>query len=312
MSMLLSSFRVKDGGRILSGPVLPVDKSTRRHTCVQKYLNILFWPTGLTENQIHFESWNHIYSRQFVTSRFWRKCFIWFYLCYRACLLSCPVTAAQLRDTLKDTHVCVVFNVYRQTLTVLPSVGETVALSAPVSEAHLFFMKSVFWNVSQRVFSLNAFIIARKSEEAIYPAAEAWNLCFFVQGDDDEEWTSEAEGEAPSAAVSEPDGGCGASGDSSNVTSPPPAQEGDSPHPPAPRLRLKAGLATDPALRITDANAVLTSALPPTATGLEYLAALNPAFHSGETKVKYAKALCHIWVAGGGDCLTFRNLAFYI
>jgi len=120
------------------------------------------------------------------------------------------------------------------------------------------------------------------------------SLCFFVKGDDDEEWTSDAEGEAPSAAVSDPDGGGGASGDSSNVTSPPPVQEGGSPHPPAPRLRLKAGLATDPALRITDASSVLTSALPPTATGLEYLAALNPAFHSGENKVKYVIALAHI------------------
>ena len=102
------------------------------------------------------------------------------------------------------------------------------------------------------------------------------------------------EGEAPSAAVSDADGGCGASGDSNNVTSPPPVQEGESPHPPTPRLRLKAGLATDPALRITDPGAVLTSALPSTAAGLEYLAALNPAFHSGETTGEYALAVAHI------------------
>ena len=186
-----------------------------------------------------------------------------------------------------------------QTLTMLPPVGETPALSAPVSKAHSCLMKSVFCNNSQPVFPKRLYQRPEEWRAHLHLARSLKSLCFFVKGDDDEEWTSDAEGEAPPAAVSDPDGGGGASGDSSNVTSPPPGQEGGSPHPPAPRLRLKAGLATDPALRITDATTVLTSALPPTATGLEYLAALNPAFHSGETKVKCNSTSSHF----GGKCL---------
>lgn len=142
-------------------------------------------------------------------------------------------------------------------------------------------------------------VTSQKSGHLLHGGGSLKTLVFlFVLGDDDEEWTSEAEGEAPSAAVGDADGGCGATGDSNNVTSPPPRQEGESPHPPAPRLRLKAGLATDPALRITDPSAVLASALQPAAAGLEYLAALNPAFHSGETTVKREVPTAHI--LGGG------------
>lgn len=103
----------------------------------------------------------------------------------------------------------------------------------------------------------------------------------------------------PSGSVGGGDSGGGASGDinSSDIkASPPPGQEGESPHPPPPRLRLKAGLATDPALRATAPSPVLTTALPPTAHGLEYLAALNPAFHSGETKVQPAVECAHIFI----------------
>lgn len=105
----------------------------------------MFWPTWLTENQIHFESRSHFYSRQFVNVALLKKMFYLIFICffYRACLLSCPVTAAQLRDTMKDTYICAVFNFYPQTLTTLPPVGETVALSAPVSEARLFFFYEV-------------------------------------------------------------------------------------------------------------------------------------------------------------------------
>lgn len=109
---------------------------------------------------------------------------------------------------------------------------------------------------------------------------------FFFSGEDEEEWTSEAEGEAPAAAIRGGDCVGEASDVTNNLkTSPLPGQEGESPHPQPPRLRLKAGLATDPALRAADSSVVLTSALPPTAHGLEYLAALNPAFHSGRTRL---------------------------
>lgn len=113
--------------------------------------------------------------------------------------------------------------------------------------------------------------------------SEAEPVFFFSPGEDEEEWTSEAEGEGPAAAVRGGDGGIQGSDVTNVKKSPPPGQEGESLHPQPPRLRLKAGLATDPALRAADASAVLTSALPPTAPGLEYLAALNPAFHSGKT-----------------------------
>lgn len=112
-------------------------------------------------------------------------------------------------------------------------------------------------------------------------------MYFLVAGEDEEEWQSEAEGEAPSSAVRGGDEGGEASRDVTNSctkTSPLSVQEGESPHPPPPRLRLKAGLATDPALRA----AVPSPVLPTTAPGLEYLAALNPAFHSGETTARRA------------------------
>jgi hypothetical protein len=125
--------------------------------------------------------------------------------------------------------------------TILPSIDEPLTLSRPVSESE---------------------------------------FCFPVVGEDEEEWQSEVEGEAPAAAVS----GGEVPGDVTNSdtkTSTLSGQERDSLHPPPPRLRLKAGLATDPAVRAK----VPSPVLPPTAPGLEYLAALNPAFHSGETKV---------------------------
>lgn len=111
-------------------------------------------------------------------------------------------------------------------------------------------------------------------------------LNFFFSGEDEEEWTSEAEVEAPAAAIRGGDCVGEATDGTNNIkTSPLPGQEGESPHPQPPRLRLKAGLATDPALRATDPSVVRTAALPPTAHGLEYLAALNPAFHSGKTRL---------------------------
>jgi hypothetical protein len=123
--------------------------------------------------------------------------------------------------------------------------------------------------------------IYRLDSNTIWTGLGSW-IGFSFTGEDEEEWTSEAEGEGPAAASR----GGEASGDVTNVkTSPPPGQEGESPHPQPPRLRLKAGLATDPALRASDPSAVLTSALPPTVPGLEYLAALNPAFHSGRTRL---------------------------
>lgn len=145
----------------------------------------------------------------------------------------------------------------------------------------VFSLSRVFTYANYSVICRTASSTARTSPEH--------NLGFLVAGEDEGEWQSEAEGEAPPPSHRGGDGGGEVSGDvasNDTKTSPRPGQEGESPRPTPPRLRLKAGLATDPALRASVASPLL----PPSAPGLEYLAALNPAYHSGETERRRALA----------------------
>jgi hypothetical protein len=82
---------------------------------------------------------------------------------------SCPAQGHVEGHTLLCRTPCLL-----ETLIMLPSVGETPALSAPVSKARVCLMKSVFCKDTQRLFSpRNHLIHAQKSEELIYTAAEA-------------------------------------------------------------------------------------------------------------------------------------------
>ena len=166
--------RVKVKAEYFSGTIIPIDKSTRRHTWVQKYMKY-----SVLAHSVYRKS-----------DPLWElKPFLFLAVCRVALLKrvfylilsvlqgvsfimsrdSCPV-----QGHVEGRNLCRTLFLL-QTLTMLPPVGETPALSAPVSRAHICLMKSRFCNDTQRAFSRNAFINAQNSEELIYTEVEAWN-----------------------------------------------------------------------------------------------------------------------------------------